>query len=305
VPTAARRGRYSRAAALPRSCPAATFVDATRTGNVARALALSRGSMPERFVGKPSGDGVSQWALGPAAVTPQVRVGHPALEHGPIRLKTLADDRQAEVVQAAEHGQVRASEGSVEHVEVFRMAGMRNPILGDLDPHPASGAPTNPHPQLRRAPYADIGIRGSAVWPGSSGQVRDDRLDQAAIGVGGDELNPGEAAGERVSKEANRGRTGLRGRDPQALDFAVSVGVENGGKQHDRVVDPATPRIFIVGAPVAKNVNGLASPRGRWRNWLTCSSKSVAIRDTCDLDSERLPRVLTSLSIRRVETPAR
>jgi hypothetical protein len=27
--------------------------------------------------------------------------------------------------------------------------------------------------------------------------------------------------------------------------------------------------------------------------------------DTCDFDSEWIPRVLTSLSIRRVETPAR
>jgi len=31
---------------------------------------------------------------------------------------------------------------------------------------------------------------------------------------------------------------------------------------------------------------------------------SVAIRETCDFDRESMPRVLTSLSIRRVETPA-
>ncbi len=29
------------------------------------------------------------------------------------------------------------------------------------------------------------------------------------------------------------------------------------------------------------------------------------MRETCDLDSEWMPRVFTSLSIRRVETPAR
>ena len=64
-------------------------------------------------------------------------------------------------------------------------------------------------------------------------------------------------------------------------------------------------RTFIVSASAATNVNGPASPRGRWRNWSTCSSRSAAIRDTCDFDSEWIPSVLTSLSIRRVETPAR
>ena len=29
------------------------------------------------------------------------------------------------------------------------------------------------------------------------------------------------------------------------------------------------------------------------------------MRETCDFDNESMPRVLTSLSIRRVETPAR
>ena len=33
--------------------------------------------------------------------------------------------------------------------------------------------------------------------------------------------------------------------------------------------------------------------------------EAAAIRDTCDFDSPSMPRVLTSLSIRRVETPAR
>src|SRR4051812_38737395 len=53
------------------------------------------------------------------------------------RLEALTDDLQAEVVKPAERGQVRASEGSVRHVEVFRMGSVRTPILGR--PRPLSG----------------------------------------------------------------------------------------------------------------------------------------------------------------------
>lgn len=64
-------------------------------------------------------------------------------------------------------------------------------------------------------------------------------------------------------------------------------------------------RTFIVNASAATNVNGPASPSGRWRKASTCSSRSAAIRDTWDFDRALMPKVLTSLSIRRVETPAR
>jgi len=41
-----------------------------------------------------------------------------------IGLEPLPDDLEAERFQTAERGQVRASEGSVTHVEVFRMGGV-------------------------------------------------------------------------------------------------------------------------------------------------------------------------------------
>ena len=47
-----------------------------------------------------------------------------------IGLQTLADHDQAELIQAAERGQVRAAEGSVRHVEVFQMGGVGTSILG-------------------------------------------------------------------------------------------------------------------------------------------------------------------------------
>jgi putative transposase len=58
-------------------------------------------------------------------------------------------------------------------------------------------------------------------------------------------------------------------------------------------------------ASAATKVNGPASCSGRVRNAVTCWSRSVAIRDTCDFDSEVIPRVCTSLSIRRVDTPSK
>jgi len=65
-----------------------------------------------------------------------VGFGDPAGQHRPIRLEALPDDVQAELVEAAERGQVRGSEGSVKHVEVFRLGCVRTPILGRPRPLP-------------------------------------------------------------------------------------------------------------------------------------------------------------------------
>jgi hypothetical protein len=68
-----------------------------------------------------------------AALAPEARarlgVGDPTGQDRTVGLETLPDDDEPEVVQAAERGQVGADEGSVGHVEVFRMSGVGTFIL--------------------------------------------------------------------------------------------------------------------------------------------------------------------------------
>ena len=71
----------------------------------------------------------------------------------PQEERTLADHDQAEFIQAAECGQVRAAEGSLRHVEVFQMGGVGTSILGRTSkptPGPTRQPPSNQrlHPQL-------------------------------------------------------------------------------------------------------------------------------------------------------------
>jgi len=68
-------------------------------------------------------DGVPGSSCTPAASAPAlgavIGLQDPARQDRAIGLQTLADHDQAELIQAAERGQVRAAEGSVRHVEVF------------------------------------------------------------------------------------------------------------------------------------------------------------------------------------------
>jgi len=67
-----------------------------------------------------AGNGVPQHALGTALAAPRVRIDDTALDDRPIKIESLPDSFEPELVEAAERGQVGRSEGSVEHVEVFR-----------------------------------------------------------------------------------------------------------------------------------------------------------------------------------------
>ena len=102
--------------------------------------------MPERLMRQRPRHRVTRHALRAALPTPRVVLDDAALQHRPISLEQLPDGLKAELVETAERGEAGRSEGSVKHVEVFRMGSVGTSILEDLDPYPADGAltPTTP-----------------------------------------------------------------------------------------------------------------------------------------------------------------
>jgi hypothetical protein len=59
-------------------------------------------------------------------VAPVIGFNDPAGQHAMTGFEALPDDLQAELIDTNECGQVRASKGSVRHVEVFLMGRCEN-----------------------------------------------------------------------------------------------------------------------------------------------------------------------------------
>jgi hypothetical protein len=147
---------------------------------------------------------------------------------------------------------------------------------------------------------------GAAALPAAAGQIRCDGFVEAAMSVGGDQARtPDSPLATKSAKKAFHATPvslvatciAMTSRRPSALTPVATSAAA--------LTTRPTSRTFIVTASAATNVNGPVSSRRRCRNASTWASKSVAIRDTCDLLSPVIPRVLTSVSIRRVDTPAR
>ncbi len=143
----------------------------------------------------------------------------------------------------------------------------------------------------------------AAPLPAGAGQRRPDRLDQAAVSVGGHEPDPGQAARSgRARTRATRRRH--RAGDLQAHHLPVPIGVHAGRDQRVHVHHAATLAHLEHQRVRGDDVYGPAS-RGRERKSATRSSSSAAIAETCNLLSLVIPRDSTSFSIRRVDTPSR
>ncbi len=123
-----------------------------------------RRSPTQWLMGQAAGHGVAGDAFAATASTPPL-IGISVLddaagEHCPLWLETLAGHEEAELVEAAEVGQIGDVEpcirarhgGSVGHVEVFRMAGVGTSILGRPRRLPgqrrAAAINRRPHPHL-------------------------------------------------------------------------------------------------------------------------------------------------------------
>jgi hypothetical protein len=65
-----------------------------------------------------------------------VGIDHSISQHRTVRLEPLPGHHQPELVEAGERRQIRGREGSVRHVEVFQMGGVRTTIIGRPPPLP-------------------------------------------------------------------------------------------------------------------------------------------------------------------------
>ncbi len=105
-----------------------------------------------------AGHGIPYLALLAATSTPSILVGDPTRRHRPLGIQVLAGHLHPELIKPAESGQTGADKarttGSVVHVEVFRMRGVGNPIIGRPRPLPGNDAPTRPTPSTAKSRFA-------------------------------------------------------------------------------------------------------------------------------------------------------
>jgi hypothetical protein len=88
-----------------------------------------RRAPPKRLVRQFADHSVARPAFAATPPTPPIRPHNPTGQHSAVGLDPLPSDFEAKLVETAERGQVRASEGSVRHVEVFQMGGVGTSIL--------------------------------------------------------------------------------------------------------------------------------------------------------------------------------
>jgi hypothetical protein len=125
-----------------------------------------RWSPAQRLVSQPPDDSVARCSLAAAAAAPMVGLHDPAGEHGTVALEALAGDLEAELVESAERGQVRASEGSVRQVEVFQMASVRTSIIGRPRRLPAPRRAERQRPRRHHTRYTVICEEPQFLAPG-------------------------------------------------------------------------------------------------------------------------------------------
>jgi hypothetical protein len=119
------RARLCRAAGV-----LAPHVPASGTSVAAYDHLQNRRTPSERLVRQPPNHRVPRCPRATTPAAPPIRLDDPAGQNRAIGFKTLPNGLEADLIEPAERAQVRASEGSVIHVEVFRMGSVRTSILG-------------------------------------------------------------------------------------------------------------------------------------------------------------------------------
>jgi hypothetical protein len=123
------------------------------------------------------------------------------------------------------------------------------------------------------------------------------------VAVGGDQRDPGKAAGDQTAQERQPAGAVLAAGHVQAEDLALAVGVDPDREQ--RVDQDAPAELADLQRKRVQSHKRVRAGVQRLQNTATCSSRLLAIWLTCDFDSRVTPRVSTSRSPRRVDTPSR
>ena len=88
---------------------------------------------------------VTRNALAPAASAPLILTSNTARQHCMVGLNALTRHLQPQAIQARERAQIRATKGSMRHVEIFQMDGVGTPIIGRPRPLPGHDTPNPAH----------------------------------------------------------------------------------------------------------------------------------------------------------------
>ncbi len=107
-------------------------VPAARAPVAAHDYLQRRRAPAQRFVRQAPDHGVTRRALATAAAAPLIGLDDTASENCATGFESLAGDLEAELVEAAELGQLRTSEGCVRQVEISWMGGIGASRSGDL-----------------------------------------------------------------------------------------------------------------------------------------------------------------------------
>ena len=110
------------------------------------------GRCPIWFVREAPRHRVSGYALAAALAAPAVRFEYPALQHSALGRQVLPYRLEAELIEAAEQGQIWCKESRLGHVEVFRMGSVRTSILRETSTPIPSATRSTDYTLVREEP---------------------------------------------------------------------------------------------------------------------------------------------------------
>jgi hypothetical protein len=126
---------------------------------------------------------------------------------------------------------------------------------------------------------------------------------KAFVSIRDDQLHPGQAATTQISQERSPKSFILAVTNIDAQNFTGTVSGHADGDHHHPRHHPTIDSGLDIGR-VTEDVRKRGVTKGRQRKAATCSSRSLQIRETLDLDTpDSIPNARTTSSTLRVQVP--